>query len=146
MEARSHKLIIFIGITLLLYGCSTTMETVESFSASTPPEGKSIVYFYNSYSKGWMGGQIKILHNDASGLYLSAGGYTEYTIYPGKHEFKTVTALADIPVTIKIKEGDVGYVRLDYKQHPVWLHKNKWVLMRVFPEQAVEEIKFCRKE
>ena len=117
----------------------TSGYTGRPFNVSAPPEGRAIVYFYRP-SKRKFSTSLKVLDNDLYVFNLVNGKYIEYVVNPGKHEFRTDSSAIDEPLTFKIEQGEIHFLRLDLKTG-TW--QGTWMFSRPDSKQALEEIKYC---
>ena len=147
MKANNTKLCVFFVIVFFLHGCASTPQKISSFNPSVPPEGKSIVYIYRP--PHW---QVKseipsILDNEHFVINLANGKYVEYVSDAGRHEFRTDTTIIDEPVTLLITAGETYYLRLKFREGdwPNTMFTSKWIITRIHPVQAVNEIQLCEK-
>jgi len=141
MKVKILCLCLLLALALLICGCATTTKIVPPFNASTPPEGRAIVYFYRPAEFVASMVAPKVFDNNNYVFALANGKYVEYVTNPGRHEFKTDTMNIDEPVSFAIKPDETHYLRLDYK---MGTFIGTWLLTRKYPEQALEEIKFCK--
>ena len=142
MKVKKLHLCLLLTLVLLICGCATTPKTAPPFNASTPPEGAAIVYFYRPSE--WVAGALapKVFDNNQYVFALANGKYVEHVTIPGRHEFKTDTMNIDEPVAFEIKAGETYYIRLDFK---TGAFVGTWLFTRKYPEQALEEIKYCNE-
>ena len=141
MKVNKLQFGLLLALVLLISGCATTPKTAPPFNPSTPPEGRVIVYFYRPAEFVAGGVAPKVFDNNNYVFALANGKYVEYVTNPGRHEFKTDTISIDEPLTFEIKQGEVYFLRCDFKPGTFI---GTWLLTRKYPEQALEEIKFCK--
>lgn len=141
MKVKKLRLCLLLALILLIGGCATTPP--PPFYPSTPPEGQALIYFY--WPAIFLGSHYgpKVLDNNLCVFNLGNGKYIQYFLNPGRHEFRTDTIAIDEPLTFEIKQGEVYFLRCEFKRGAFI---GTWLITRKYPEQALEEIKFCDEQ
>ncbi len=141
MKVKILCLCLLLSLVLFISGCVTTPMTGTPFKARIP-QYDAIVYFYRPARM--MSLSIpRVLDNDLYVFNLANGKYIEYVVNPGKHEFRTDTTIIDEPLTFVIKQGEVYFLRMDFRRG---MFMSRWLFTRIYPEQALEEIKYCNEQ
>ena len=130
----------YLGIILSLFiSCG---PGAVPFDPSYPPNNRAIIYCYYPYMGAWIGDKWIIYDNDELAFSVQDGEYVEYLVEPGKHVFRTKTIFIDEPLHINIEPGEIHYFQLEWQQEGL---TGRHIINRMYPEQAIEELKFCRK-
>jgi len=140
MRQKYLRLYLFLTLALFIWGCASTPVTVSEFYPITPPDGKAVIYIYRPYVLTGAAYIPKVLDNEKYVTNLGLNKYVTHVVSPGNYIFRTDSMMIDEPLKIEIRAGEIHYLKLDAISG-VFNHRFKFT--RVFPEQAVEEIKFC---
>jgi hypothetical protein len=137
----TRKAALAASFACLLAGCAATGAKFSSPEAG--PAGKGIVYFYRPYEVMGAGVALSITDNNEHVVNLRAGQYVKYVVDPGKHTFEVTETIADVkPVDISVQQGETYYVRWGIRSG---FFVNTLYLTRVYPEEAIPELKECCK-
>ncbi len=141
---KKLKSIVSIFVTsafvVLLNGCSATGASF--MAAGSAPTDKGAIYFYRP--KAFTGGAVSInlVDNGIKFSTIQNGQYIRYLASPGAHKFHTSTSAIDKEINLNIEAGKTYYVRTGIRQG-MWI--GTWFLTRVFPEEALAELRSCCK-
>ena len=137
---RLMKIWLLLASLFVLAGCAATGN---SFSAADPaPTNSGVVYFYRPAA--FTGGALNIMLVD-NGVHISRiqnGQFIKHLAIPGKHTFHTDTMAIDKTVEFDVQVGETYFVRVGLRQG-MWA--GTWYLSRVFPNEALPELKACCK-
>jgi len=142
MKVKILCLCLLLSLVLFICGCAKTLKTGSPFKVRTPTYD-AIVYFYRPAMFSASLASPRVLDNGLYVFDLVNGKYIEYVVNPGKHEFRTDTLNIDEPLTFEIKLGEVYFLRMDFRRGAFMC---RWLFTRVYPEQALEEIRYCDKQ
>ena len=141
MKLNKLRLCLLLALVLLIGGCATIPP--PPFYPGIPPEGQALIYFYRPAIFAASHYGPKVLDNSLYVFDLGNGKYIQYFLNPGKHEFRTDTIGIDEPLTFEIKQGEVYFLRCEFKRGTFTV---TWMISRLYPEQALEEIKYCDEQ
>lgn len=137
---RSQLFIVVFVVGLILSGCAAT--GAKFTEAISPPADQALIYFYRP--KRYVASAVipLVIENKNPVFRLQNGQFIAHTVSPGTYEYHTDTINIDRIFRIEVESGEIYYVRLDIQQG-VWT--GSWVFSRIFPEQALPELRACCK-
>lgn len=132
---------ISLSTLIFLSSCATGPSFREMPS---PPEGKSIAYFYRP-ARFFGSARSPSIYDNGNLILdgLTNGGYWVYVVSPGKHIFSSKAAILEgSQVTINSEApGEQYYIRMDILAG-AFVSDAKFY--RVYPEQGQQEITKCK--
>ncbi len=125
---------------IFLTGCSAGGPQFSGVKST--PSNKGAIYFYRP--KAFTGGGVSVMVNDNKKplFRLKNGQFRRHLVNPGKHHLNTDTMVIDKGIELDIEAGKTYYLKLGIRQG-MWT--STWSLSRVFPKEALGEMKSCCK-
>lgn len=134
------SIVTFSLFIIFLSGCSATGSNFSTVSSA--PSDKASVYFYRPKAFSGGGVSVALVDNGKNFASLQNGQFIQKLFNPGQHKFHTDTAAIDKEVNLDLKAGETYFVRTGIRMG-MWV--GTWYLTRVFPQEALAELKICCK-
>ena len=129
------------AVTMFLFvGCAATGSRFIAVEPAPPDMG--VVYFYRPKAYTGAAASLMLVDNGEQISRIKNGQFIRYLAVPGHHKFHTDTMAIDKAVEFDVEPGETYFVRTGVRQG-MWV--GTWYLSRVFPDEALEELKVCCK-
>ncbi len=127
-------------LACILSGCSAGGSPFLMPDKAT--QGKALVYFFRPSAFVGNMASPTLVDNGKEIGDIENGQFVKYEALPGKHKFHTDTMIIDKETEFDLVAGETYYIRAALQQG-FWT--STWQLTRIFPEEALQEMKSCCK-